>query len=369
MNDNRDRRIAFSMAKGINYATANELCRRLGSVDRLFDAPLDEIWAAVGAKKPFADESARRALICRAEAERNFIEKNHIRTLFFTDDDYPHRLTMCDDAPAMLYSLGNCDLNSNHIISIVGTRRSTPYGNSITERIIGDLADALPSLVVVSGLAYGIDVAAHRAALACKVPTVAVVAHGLNTIYPADHRDVAARIVREGGAIVTEYPSDSAMHRGNFLARNRIVAGMSDIVLIVESDEKGGSMVTASIAQGYGREVGAIPGRTTDRYSRGPNRLIHDNAAVMIRDASDIIELMNWAVRRPEGTQNTLPFAEISPEAKPVVDYLRNNPDATVNEMTTYLGIPFKTLSALLMEMEMDDLIDSIPGGRFMLKV
>lgn len=165
MSDNRDRRIAFSMAKGINYATANELCRRLGSVDRLFDAPLDEIWDAVGSKKPFADNTARRALLSRAESEGNFVDKNHIRTLFFTDDDYPHRLTMCDDAPAMLYALGNCDLNSSHIISVVGTRRSTPYGNSITERIVGELADALPSLVVVSGLAYGIDVAAHRAAM------------------------------------------------------------------------------------------------------------------------------------------------------------------------------------------------------------
>lgn len=364
-----NRRIAFSMVKGMNISVAQELTQRIGCLDRFFEASTHDLWQAVGAQKAWCTDSERAALLARASSEEEFVLKNKVAALFYTDTDYSARLGRCDDAPALLYRLGHCNLNAAHVVAIVGTRRATAYGTGVTQRIVKDLAEQLSDLVIVSGLAYGIDVAAHRAALACDVPTVGVVAHGLRTIYPADHRDIAARMISAGGAIVTEYPSDAQVHRGNFLARNRIVAGLSDIVIIVESDAKGGAMVTASIAQSYNREVGAIPGRITDRYSLGPNRLIHDNRAAIIRDASDIISLMNWTPIPHEGQQAALPLQNFPPEAAQIVDYLRLHPDATVNDMTHDLAQPYHILTSRLMMMEMDNLLTALPGGRFQLNV
>lgn len=369
MSTTLNRRIAFSMVKGMNVSVARELTQRLGGVDRFFNATTSELWQAVGAQKEWCTDSERTALLAHGKKEEDFVIKNKVDALYYTDFGYSQRLAQCDDAPALLYRLGHCNLNAAHVVAIVGTRRATAYGTGATQRIVSDLAEQLSDLVIVSGLAYGIDVAAHRAALACNVPTVGVVAHGLRTIYPADHRDIAARMVGAGGAIVTEYPSDAAVHRGNFLARNRIVAGLSDIVLIIESDAKGGAMVTASIAQSYNREVGAIPGRITDRYSLGPNRLIHDNRATIIRDASDIISLMNWTPKPREGEQAALPLQNFSPEVARIVDYLCQHPEATVNDMTRDLAQPYHVLSSRLMMMEMDDVLTALPGGRFQLNV
>lgn len=369
MSSDLHRRIAFSMVKGMNISTARELCSRLGSVDRFFEASTRELWQAVGAQKKYCTDSERESIMKLATIEHEFVSKNGVDAISFDNQAYPQRLGQCDDAPALIYRLGNCNLNSQHVVSIVGTRRATAYGLSTTQHLVKELAGLVPDLVIVSGLAYGIDVAAHRAALECNLPTVGVVAHGLKTIYPAEHRDIAARMVANGGAIVTEYSSDAPVHRGNFLARNRIVAGLSDLVLIVESDTKGGSMVTASIAQGYNREVGAVPGRVTDRYSRGPNYLIQSNRAAMIRDAADIITLMNWDDCASEGSQRTLPFMEITTESQRIIDYLRQNPAATVNDMARDLGMPYHQLSSQLMGMEMDDLITALPGSRFQLNV
>jgi len=369
MSDDLSRRIAFSMVKGMSLCNARELCGRIGSVDRFFNASTAELWNVIGAQKAYCTDSERSAVLARGEAECGFVKSCGADALFYTDTEYSRRLLMCDDAPAMLYRLGRCNLNSDHVVAIVGTRRATAYGLGFTRRLVKDLSEQLPDLVVVSGLAYGIDVAAHRAALECSVPTVGVVAHGLKTIYPADHRDIAGRMVHEGGAIVTEYSSDAPVHRGNFLARNRIVAGLSDIVIIVESDIKGGSMVTASIAQSYNREVGAVPGRATDRYSLGPNRLICENRACMIRDAADVMSLMNWTSAHAAGIQEELPLQDFSEDVMQVIDFLRQHPDSTVNDMSREFGIPYHILSSMLMEMEMDDIISAVPGGRFMLKV
>jgi len=363
------RKIAFSMVKGMNLSNAAQLEEKIETIDNFFDSRTDALWQAIGAPKAFCSDGERAKLIERAQKEAEFVEKNGIRAIFHTDDEFPRRLDFCEDAPALLYALGACDLNSPHVVAIVGTRRSTAYGNNFTAKLVSDLADKMEDIVVVSGLAYGIDVAAHKAALASGVPTVGVVAHGLKTIYPADHRDIAARMIRQGGAILTEYPSDAPIHRGNFLARNRIVAGLSDVVVIVESDIKGGAMVTASIASAYGREVCAVPGRAIDRYSSGPNALICDRRASMIRDADDLIDLMNWETKPIGGQQTTFPFEEISGEKRQVIDYLRENPSSTVNDMVHDLGVAYAELSVIIMEMEMDDVITSMPGGRFQVNV
>lgn len=363
------RRIAFSMIKGLTMDTANDLLQRVGDLDSFFDKPCQQLWQEIGAQKSFCTDRERAQLLSQAAKEVEFVQSKHVKPVFMLDDDFPQRLRECCDAPTLLYSLGPCNLNAAHIVSVVGTRRSTAYGSKITSDIISGLASKLDDLVIVSGLAYGIDVCAHRAALDANIPTVGVVAHGLKTLYPAEHRDIAARMIREGGAIVTEYTSDAPVHRGNFLARNRIVAGLADITLVVESDSHGGAMVTASIANSYGRDVGAVPGRTIDRFSQGPNALIFSNKASIIRDADDIVELMNWETKPTEGTQQTFNFADLSDEQRQVVDFLRRQPSANAEDMARELQVPYAKLNSRLMQMEMADLLTTLPGGQIQLNI
>lgn len=367
------RQIAFSQIKGIQAATARRLMERAGGVDGFFDSSTRLLWDRIGSQKSYCTDASRDALLEIGRREMEFCASSHARPLFMTSDDYPRRLLECDDAPAMLYALGDCDLNSTHVVSIVGTRRATAYGQRVAAELVEGLAAKLDGLLIVSGLAYGIDVAAHKAALQAGVLTAAVVAHGLTTIYPADHRDVAARIVKNGGAIVTEYTSKAQVHRGNFLARNRIVAGMADATVIVESEEKGGAMVTASIATAYNRDVFATPGRVTDRYSAGPLRLVATNRAAMIRNADDLISLMNWKEKDSAKAVPELPFKKsvesLGGEQRKIVDYLRTHQRATVNDMVEALGMPYAVLSARLMELEMDDMVTALPGSAYSLNI
>lgn len=368
------RQIAFSQVKGLDLAGARQLAGLTGGVDAFFDLPTRRLWQLIGGQKEYCSDTARAHCIDVGAAEMAFIGKNGIDALYYEDESYPRRLLECDDSPVVLYRLGKCDLNAKHVVSVVGTRRATAYGLRFTADLIAGLASRLDGLIVVSGLAYGIDVAAHRAALQADVPTVAVVAHGLRTLYPADHRDVARRIIDSGGAIVTEYVSDASVHRGNFLARNRIVAGLADALVLVESDARGGAMVTASIASAYNRDVFALPGRVTDRYSRGANALIQANKAVMLRDADDLIDAMNWQTKPQPGSQGTLDFAhdtepELSPEMEVIVEYMRKNPTATINDIASGLAIPYRLLSARMTEMEMDDIVTALPGGIYQLNI
>lgn len=364
-----ERSIAFACIPGITLENARRLASATDGVDGFFDLPAKELWDRIGAQKAYCTDAGRQSMLARGRSEAAFAAGNHVDVLPWDSPSYPSRLHMCDDAPALLFRLGKCDLNAPRTVAVVGTRRCTAYGARFTRRLVERLAEILPSTVIVSGLAYGIDVEAHKAALDCGLPTVAVVAHGLRTIYPAAHRDVATRIVRSGGAILTEYFSDAPIHRGNFLARNRIVAGMSDATIIVESDSGGGAMVTASIASDYGREVCAVPGRVNDRYSNGPNRLIASRKASLIRSADDLAELMNWTAETKPGSQLELAFPDLTPEMGVIIEHIRSNPDATPDSMVTALGIPYSRLSARLMEMEMSDFIESLPGGHFAVNV
>lgn len=360
-------RIAFSRVKGINLSTARTLLGRIGTPENYFTLGTASLAAATGLDSKITDAAYRNSLLDKAADEKRFVESKNISTYFCTDNGYPRRLQDCDDAPALLYGIGPCNLDSLHSVAIVGTRHATPYGIDFVNHLVAGLASSLDSLIIISGLAYGIDVAAHRAALDNNVPTVAVVAHGLNTIYPADHRSVAAKIVSQGGSIVTEYSSQDGIHKGNFLARNRIVAGLADVVIVVESDMRGGAMTTARIASAYSREVMAVPGRTTDTYSRGANALIADCTAQIVRSADDVIMAMNWTATPKAETQTELRF-EMSSEQQTVADYIISHPDHTVNDICVGLSMPYSRLSALLFEMEMSDLIITLPGGRYMVK-
>ena len=359
--------IAFASLRSINRRLAEGILSRTGDEATFFTLPESKLSAIMGCSNRLFDSDYRAELMQRARNEARFIDENRIHTLYFRNSDYPSRLTECDDAPLMLYTLGECDINASHMISIVGTRHATPYGIDFVTRLIDDLAAKLDSPpVIVSGLAYGIDIAAHRAAMNAGLPTVAVLAHGLNTIYPAAHRNAAAEIVHKGGMLVTDYMSKSVMHKGNFVARNRIVAGLSDCLVVAESAEKGGALITAGIAAAYNRDVMALPGRTSDKYSRGCNRLIASNVAALIDGADALIEAMQWKSKPTEGTQEELPVT-MSPDEQSIADYLTANGEGCINEMCVTLGIPISRLMTTLIDMEFKGIIITYPGGKYRL--
>ncbi len=275
-------RIAFASLRGMTRTLAGELLARIGSEEAFFSATERQLACVMGFNNRLLSQSYRDEVLEKARIETDFVKRNNVRLYYFTDVDFPSRFIDCDDAPIILYSLGSCNLNASHIVSIVGTRHATPYGIDFTTRLVEELSAILDDLVIVSGLAYGIDIAAHRAALNCGIPTIAVLAHGLNTIYPATHRNTAADIIRQNGMLLTDYRSIDTIHKGNFIARNRIVAALSDCLVVSESAEKGGALITANIASGYNRDVFALPGRISDRYSAGCNRLIANNIAGLI---------------------------------------------------------------------------------------
>ncbi|MDE6468584.1 MAG: DNA-processing protein DprA, partial [Muribaculaceae bacterium] len=360
-------RMALATYRNINIETA-ERFEALGiTATDFFSKPASTLAAITQVKQNYFDDERRAKALASARQERLFVDEHDIKALYFNEESFPERLLRCVDGPAMLYAMGHVEAAAaKHCISIVGTRHATAYGVDFTRRLVEDLADALDDVLIVSGLAYGIDIAAHRAALSAGIPTAAVLAHGLNTVYPADHRNDAREILRNSGFIATEYCSWQQTHKGNFLARNRIIAGLSDLTIVVESDIKGGAMSTARIASAYNRDVMALPGRINDTYSRGCNELIANGTAALIRDASDVLALMNWTGREKPGNQKEISF-EIPDRYVPVLDLLRERPDATVNDICVRLNMPFAHISALLFQMELEDYVISLPGGRYTL--
>lgn len=305
-------------------------------------------------------------LVELALREIEFIEKNDIKLICFGDREYPCRLAECADAPLVLHSLGNADLNARHIVSIVGTRHASEYGKALCENFVADLARFAPGTLIVSGLAYGIDVCAHRAALKAGLPTIGVLAHGLDRVYPGAHRTTAKQMLENGG-LLTEFMSGTEPFPSNFLQRNRIVAGISDATIVVESASKGGSLITASLAQGYSRDCFAFPGRVNDQYSCGCNELVSRNRAALITSAYDFVEAMNWETatkkKSAEELQTEL-FPELTADETAVITALRSNSDGLqVNQMVVQLNIPISKLLPLLFEMEMKGYVKAVAGG------
>ncbi|MDE6653746.1 MAG: DNA-processing protein DprA [Muribaculaceae bacterium] len=363
INDTLLLNIAISKAKGVHAGTLRELMERVGTVKNLFTLSKAELSNLTGINTDLFSDSYRQSLLAEAEKEACFVRQNHIDAMFLDSDDYPTRLSNCEDAPTMLYKLGSCDTDSRYMIGIVGTRHATRYGADFARQLVKDLAAKLDRPVIVSGLAYGIDVAAHRAAIEAGVPTIGVLAHALNTIYPADHRSVAAKMTSCGGALITEYPTSARIYRGNFLSRNRIVAGLCDCLVVVESDYKGGSMSTARIAMQYNRDVFAVPGRVTDRYSQGTNKLIANHTAMLLQDADQLIEQMGWADETKVPEAPTL-FRSLTSEEEQIIEFITANPDVTVNDICVRMNKSYAALSDILFQLEMDDLVSTLPGGR-----
>lgn len=360
-------RIAFASLRGINPTLARDMLARIGSESEFFAASERQLSAVMGFSNRIFAGDYRAKLLETARREADFIASAGIRPLYFTDDDYPRRLAQAEDAPIMLYTLGQADLDRGHMLAVVGTRHATPYGIDFVDKLVAEASAKLSEpLTVISGLAFGIDAAAHRAALRIGVPTVGVLAHGLNKIYPSQHRSMAAEMAHNGGLLVTEYRSDTPVHKGNFIARNRIVAALADALVVAESAQKGGALITARLASGYNRDVFALPGRSSDRYSQGCNRLIANHTAALIQNADDLIAAMGWAVTSEDPSQPSL-FVELSADEQAVVDYLQERSEAHISQLIALLGRTVAKVMALMIDMEFKGLVIAYPGGKYRL--
>ena len=366
-------KIAVSMTKGVNSEVVNRISELGISLSDFFKMDSIELCHALSMpRNKIIKKTDRDEALFHAHDEYDFICKHGIKALYLGDREaYPYRLAECYDAPTMLYVLGDADLNCDKIFSLVGTRKATPYGANFCRTIIKDLKERLMNFTVVSGLAYGIDVFAHTACLDEELPTVAVLAHGLNMIYPAAHRSIAEKIIKSGGALVTEYSSQQKPHRSNFLERNRIVAGLCDATIVVESDIKGGAMSTAQVAFGYNREVMAVPGRISDQMSHGCNHLIRRNKANLIESAADIMEIMNWSIPdiKIDARQRCF-FPDMTIEEELIYNFIsKSQHEVSIDEIHNHLGTPIQQLLPTLMEMEFNGIIIKYPGNRYGLSI
>ena len=306
----------------------------------------------------------------RAEQEAAFIAQHGIQTYFYKDANYPYRLMQCIDAPIVLYSKGNTNINPKHAISIVGTRVPSERGKEWCRNFVLSLADQLSDVTIISGLAYGIDVVAHKAALEAGIPTLIIPAHGLDRIYPTIHRSVAVSALAQGG-IVTEYMHGVEPERHHFVARNRIVAGMADAVVVVESKAKGGSLITAQMAQDYNRDVFALPGRYNDITSEGCNHLIQSQHAQLITRSEDLTTAMGWetTTKRPTQTSIAELLYDLTENQKILLDKLREAEDGWhVNQLVMETRLAYNMVSSELVMLELQDVVKSMPGGMWRLK-
>lgn len=364
-NDERICSIALTLCPGIGRIGAKRLIDSVGSAAEVFGLrkELPEIMPGVSAGVVAALDCPTAFL--RAEREMEFVEKNRLSCLTLKDEAYPSRLRECEDAPIVLFFKGNTDFNRLHVINMVGTRQATDYGKQFCNDFLCDLSALCPDVLVVSGLAYGIDIHTHRAALAHHLSTVAVLAHGLDRIYPYVHRKTAIDMLEQGG-LLTEFLTETNPDRHNFVSRNRIVAGMSDATIVVESAAKGGSLITAELAEGYHRDCFAVPGRITDTASIGCNQLIRDNKAALIQCAEEFVQMMRWTAAgqpaKPESIQRNL-FPELTAEEELIVRILTRQGDLHINTLVVEADIPVHRMSALLFELEMKGVVKAMVGG------
>ena len=364
--------MALTRLTNFNFQQALELYKAVGSAQQIYEHR-HEIGALVEACTPRLTEALKNwdEAMKRAETELKFMQEHQIRALTPLDDDYPQRLLECADAPIVVYFRGNADLNQSKVMNVVGTRQCTQYGKDLIHRFMSDLRQMCPQLLVVSGLAYGVDICAHREALNCGYETVGVLAHGLDQIYPYRHRDTAIQMLGHGG-LLTEFMTQTNADKQNFVRRNRIVAGMSDACIVVESAVKGGGLITAEISQSYDRAVFAFPGAVGMTYSEGCNHLIRDNGAGLITSAEDFVKAMGWPTMRDmplfvasESSTGEALRPDLSPEENSIVGLLRQTNDQQLNILSVKMGIPIGQLTALLFQLEMKGVVKPLAGGMY----
>lgn len=360
--------IALSKLKGLNLLNARTLVEAMGSASEVLAHRKDIVKMIPNVSQRLVEAFADVDVALKeAEQEMEFVEKKNLKVFTLMDEDYPGRLRECEDAPLVLFYCGSADLNSPHIINMVGTRKCSEYGKEICKNFIADLKRMAPDIVIVSGLAYGIDICAHRAALDNGMATVGVLAHGLDTIYPTMHRQTAGEMVHQGGGLLTEYTTHTEPEKLNFVRRNRIVAGLSDACIVVESAKKGGSLITAELAMDYNREVFAFPGRVYDEHSIGCNNLIKQHQATLLTDAKDFLETMGWMtadVKKPEAIQQEL-FPDLTDEEKALLNTLKDVDEKHINQIAIDTNIPYSRASMILFDLEMKGLVKALGGARY----
>ncbi len=364
--------MALTRVPHLNLPNLHLLFRQMGSATAIFEHRRDLRDILPSARTVTLNALAdMESQLPRAEEEWNFVQAGGIRCLGLNDEDYPARLCDCPDAPILLYYKGDAPLNARRTLSIVGTRRITDYGKVLCRRFVEELRALCPDVLIVSGLAYGVDIQAHRAALQEGMQTVGVLAHGLDQIYPRMHRDTAVQMVHQGG-LLTEFMSHSNADKRNFVQRNRIVAGISDATLVVESAGKGGALITAEIAQSYSRDVFAFPGRIGDPYSEGCNQLIHSCRAGLITCAEDLANAMGWESEPQrkkslsDGIQQEL-FPTLSEEEQRIVHALQHVDSRQINVLSVETNIPIGRLTSLLFTLEMQGIVRMLNGGMYRL--
>jgi DNA processing protein len=364
--------IALTKLNGLSLLNARTLLDSLGSASEVFAHRKDIVGVIPDASKRLVaafdhtDEALRLA-----EEEMKFVEQKRLRVLTLNDVDYPQRLRECEDAPLVLYYCGSANLNSQRVISIVGTRKCSEYGREVCNNFIADLKRYYPDTLIVSGLAYGIDVCAHRAALDNGMSTIGVLAHGLDTIYPSMHRQIAADMVHRQGGLLTEYGVHTTPEKGNFVRRNRIVAGMCDACIVVESSERGGSLITAELAMEYNRDVFAFPGRVYDEYSRGCNNLIRRQQATLLTCAADLLDAMGWDNPLKKDSKRKVVqrelFPDLTDEERALVNTLKDVDDKHINQIAIDANIPYSRASMILFDLEMKGIVKALGGARYRL--
>lgn len=354
--------VALTQIPGIGPILGKTLVSYCGSPEAVFRESKTRLQRIPNISKGLAESITGSDALKRAQEEVAFIKKNNISPLFFTDDEYPHRLKHCEDAPLLLYYKGKGSLNQERMLAVVGTRHATDYGKKVCEDIISDLA-AL-GVCIVSGLAYGIDTAAHKAAVKNNLGTVGVLAHGLDKMYPAENAPLAAKMMKNGG-VITESVSGTKLDPAFFPKRNRIIAGMSDAVVIVESKVNGGGLITAEIANTYNRDVFAIPGRVDDKFSAGCNELIKANKAALVESAEDIMNQLGW--RQDAATKKAKPsqlaiFNELKQDEKELVNILQQNGKLPIDSICLRAKLPMSKVSSALLNLEFQGVVRSLPG-------
>jgi len=367
MNGELRYKIAVGLIPKIGPVLTKRLIAYCGSAEGIFRSKRQTLGKIPGIGEKLVDYITRPVDLSVVDAELEFIARHRIRALFYLDEGYPERLRQCEDAPVVLYTRGTAELNRTRVISIVGTRNPTDYGRGVTRELIEELARHYSDVLVVSGLAYGIDICAHKACLKHSIDTAAVLGHGLASLYPSAHREVA-RQIDEKGMLITEFMHNDKPESANFVKRNRIIAGLADATIVVESGERGGALITADIANSYNRDVLAYPGRVHDKMSAGCNRLIKTNRAALMESLGDLEYLAGWQKKPdPIGIFQRDLFPELSDEEQKVTSLLKNETSLTIDQIALLCDTQVSRISALLLNLEFKGVVKCLPGRVYQL--
>lgn len=354
--------LALMKVDGVGDIMAKKLLTHCGSAEAVFKANINQLAAIDGVGSVLLKNLKDKTVFEKANQELEFIKSDGIKVSFFQDENYPERLKHCIDSPVFIFSSGNINLKNKKIISIVGTRQITSYGMEFCKKLIEDVAPLDP--VIVSGFAYGVDIVAHQLAMENNLQTIGVLAHGLNQFYPKTHKKYVTKM-EENGGFITEFWSSSNPDKENFVRRNRIVAGMTEATIVIESADKGGSLITANLANDYNRDVFAVPGRVTDKYSQGCNNLIKTQKANVLTSAADLIYILNWDVENKAKPVQKQLFVELEPDEQKIYDFLLKNGKELLDLIALECDFPIYRISGILLNMELKGVIRPLPGKLF----